>query len=87
MQHDRFMRTVTADSFGTGLAAVTPSDSADLPEIARALYITGAGDLAAIGADGVAFTITGLVAKTWFPVAVSRVKAAGTTATGIFAMW
>lgn len=68
---------------GKGMFAITPSNSADLAQIARAIYITVAGDLKAKGIDGVDFTVT-LPANYTLQVAVKRVYATGTTATGIF---
>lgn len=78
---------------GYGSAAVTPDDDNDLahPTVgsigyARSLYVTGAGDVAFTGVDGEDDTWT-VAAGTVIPVAVSRVKATGTTATGIKAIW
>jgi hypothetical protein len=71
---------------GEGSAPVTPNDSADLTEIARSLYVTGAGDVKFDGADGTTDTWT-VPANFVIPVAVRRVYATGTTATGIKAIW
>jgi hypothetical protein len=66
--------------------AVTPSDSADLTLIARALYVGGAGNLSVdtVGGDTVSFV--GVQAGSFLPVRVRRVRATGTTATNIVAL-
>lgn len=65
--------------------AVTPNDNADLPNFSRALYVGGAGDLevTTVGGD----TVTFAAASGLLPVCVSRVRASGTSATGIIALW
>lgn len=70
---------------GQGSIAVTPSDSADLAQLAFSLYVTVAGDVCFTGADGVDATWT-VPANFVIPVVVKRVKSTGTTATGIHAI-
>jgi hypothetical protein len=68
--------------------AVTPSDSADnvgTGNVAIGLYITAAGDVSFIDADGGTATVT-VPANFILTCSVARVKATGTTATGIFAL-
>lgn len=76
--------------------AVTPSDGTDLPNgITRGLYCTGAGNIAvqlvrqdASGAVTILSTVTlAVAAGEVLPIAVSRVLATGTTATGISALY
>lgn len=64
-------------------AAVTPSDTVDLPFLARALRIGGAGNVA-VTVDEVTLTYT-CTAGEVLNVCASRVLATGTTATGIIA--
>ena len=77
-------------------AAVTPSDSADIPNVANqdgsgnngcVLYVGGAGTLkvTTIGGDDVTFS--GLIAGSFVPVQVVKVWATGTSATNIIALW
>jgi len=77
-------------------AAVTPSDTVNIPSVATAdgtgnngcvLYVGVAGDLKVktIGGDDVVFT--GVLAGSFIPVQVLRVFATGTTATNIVALW
>ena len=65
--------------------AVTPSDSDDLPNFSRALYVGGAGDLEVTTVGGDTVTLT--AASGLLPICVSRVRASGTSATGIVALW
>lgn len=76
------------DSPALHAAAVTPNDSTDLTTTARGLYIGGAGNVTLDTAGGettVAFV--GLTAGSVLPVRVARVRATGTTATNIVAIW
>lgn len=72
--------------------SVTPADGTDLPVdakgIADGLYVTGAGNVACylLGNPGVSVTIPMLAGQV-LPIAVTRVLATGTTATGIFALY
>lgn len=73
---------------GDDSAAVTPSDSADLPMkngVWPVLYITAAGDVAHITAAGTTHTLA-LPAGLWL-VRTRRVLSTGTTATGIIAIY
>lgn len=65
------------------LAAVTPSDTADLqPGPAKALWIAAAGTLSVIAADDSAAVALGsLGAGTLVPVRAKRIMATGTSAT------
>jgi hypothetical protein len=66
--------------------AVTPSDSEDLEQVSRCIFIGAAGDLrVAMKGGGAPITIP--VQAGLIPLRVSRIYAAGTTATGIVAGW
>ena len=68
--------------------AVTPSDSTALADVTRYLYVGGAGTLTVILRDGSTSVAFGAVtAGSLIPIAVSQVKATGTSATSIVAMW
>lgn len=67
--------------------AVTTSDSTNLSSIARALYVGGAGNIAAVMPDDSVVTFVGLSAGTILPVRVKRVNATNTTATNIVALY
>lgn len=60
--------------------AITPSDTLDLNNVSRALYVGTSGDLRLILVDGGTITLSGVQAGTIYPVRVRRVLASGTTA-------
>jgi hypothetical protein len=66
-------------------AAVTPSDSADLPTASKRLWVGGAGAVALVTVGGDTVTYAGVPAGTYLKVRAARVKATGTTATNIVA--
>lgn len=70
-----------------GYAQVTPSDSVNLTEPSRSLFIGGAGNVAAVRMDGTAVTFTNVGAGTILPIIARRVNATNTTATNIVALW
>ncbi|WP_411838663.1 hypothetical protein [Paracoccus sp. ME4] len=61
---------------------VTPSDSADLPVAVRAVTINAPGTIAWINWTGVA-CMTGPLPAGTYTMAAARIRATGTTATGI----
>lgn len=75
------------DSPGHRAAAVTPNDSTDLTNAARALWVGGAGNLAVVTTGGDTVTLTAATAGSVVPVRVARVLSTGTTATAIVALW
>lgn len=77
-------------------AAVTTSDTADIPSVSTqdgsgnngcVLYIGGAGNIKVTTAGGDTVTFTGLLAGMFLPVQVLRVWSTDTTATNIIALW
>jgi hypothetical protein len=68
------------------LVAVTPSNSTDLTDLPKALWIGVAGDISVIAADDTdAVTVAALAGV--LPIRVKRVRSTGTTATGIVALY
>ena len=67
--------------------AVLPDDAADLPQVTRALYVGGAGNLTVTMRGGDVVTFEGVSGGTLLPVRVRRVYASGTTASGILGLW
>lgn len=66
------------------LAAVTPSDGADLANFSKGLYVGGAGNVSVIAVDdSAAVTFVGVPAGAVLPIRVKRVRSTGTTATNI----
>ena len=70
------------ESPALGALAVTPSDSTDLATAIRAVTLGGGGTLSFVGVDGVTYTTGDLPAGTYALRAI-RIRATGTTATGI----
>lgn len=79
-------RAVPISGPATDLVSVTPDDAADLPEPAVAVYVEGAGDLVIDTVAGDAPRSVAVAANMLLPVGVRRVRATGTTATGIHAL-
>ncbi len=67
--------------------AVSKSDTVDLTNVSRGLYVGGAGDVAVLMLDGTALTFSSVPAGTLLPIRVSRVKSTGTTATNMVALY
>ena len=68
-------------------AAVTPNDSSDLTNTARALYVGGTGNVKVDTAAGDTVTFSSVPAGAIIPVRVKRVYSTGTTATNIVALY
>lgn len=66
--------------------AVTPSDATVLTTT-RALFVGGAGNLSVVTSAGTTLTLTGVTAGSIIPIRVTKVRATGTTATNIAALW
>lgn len=68
--------------------AVTPHDDNDLADVAKALYVGGAGDVSLIAADdSVAVVFAAVPAGTILPVQTKRVLDTNTDATSIVALY
>lgn len=66
--------------------AVTPSDSTVLTTT-RAIFVGGAGNLSVTMASGNNLVLTGVIAGSWLPLRVTKVRSTSTTATNIAALW
>lgn len=77
---------VSNSSYKSG-AAVTPSNTVDLTNVASALWVGGTGNVKVdmTGTDGVTFTA--VPAGTLLKIQVTRVYLTGTDATNIVALW
>ena len=60
--------------------AITPSDTALLPELVRAIYIGDGGTLVLELSAGTVLTFSGVPGGAILPVRAQRIKATGTTA-------
>lgn len=78
----------TVDFSAKRLRAVTPHDTNELAFIAKALYIGTGGNLTMIAQeDTAAVTMTNVAAGSIIPVRAKIVRATGTTASGIVALF
>ena len=83
-----------ADAPADLAVAISPSDSTDLPNNTRAIYVGGAGNITCIMAcdvtnsgAGTNVVFTAVPVGTILPICVCRVKATGTTATNLVALY
>ena len=74
----------------TGVA-VTKSDSVDItginPNTPATLFVGGGGDVVVITIGGSTLTLKNIADGSFLPIQVTRVKATGTTATDIVALF
>lgn len=68
-------------------AAITPHEVNELEAVTRGIYVGGAGNIVLITATGRTVTFTNVPAGSILPIAVRQVKAIGTTATALVALW
>lgn len=65
----------------SGVETVTKSDTVNLTNISRKVWVGGAGNLAVVMADGSTGTIAGVAAGTMLEIRIARVNSTNTTAT------
>jgi hypothetical protein len=64
--------------------AITPSDTAVLPTLPKAIYVGGAGNITLRAVDSTAdVVLNGVLAGSTIPVRAQFIRATGTTATGL----
>ncbi len=68
-------------------AAITTSDSNDLPFLTRYVYVGGAGDVTAVTQAGNAVVFKAVPAGAILPIRARRINQTGTTATNLVALW
>lgn len=81
------MSSYTASTIGSPehAAAVTPNDAQDLAYVTRSIWVGTQGDLKVTMQGGETLTYPAAIGQ--MSLRVSRIHAAGTTASGIVAMW
>jgi len=79
-------RAVPIGGPATDIVPVTPDDATDLPHAALALFVETGGALAIDTVSGDATRIVTVGDQTLLPVGARRVRATGTTATGVHAL-
>ncbi len=70
-----------------GGTPVTPNDTTDLSQVSRALYVGQGGDISLTLADGDTLVFEAVPSGSILPVRASIVRATGTTAAAIIALW
>ncbi len=85
---DRFGRhRKTLDSVCDQAHVVTPSDTEDLVDVCRSLYVGTGGDLVCtLANDASPVTFKDVPSGSWLPIRIRRVHAAGTTAANLVAL-
>lgn len=69
-------------------AAITPNDSTDLGRPTKAIYVGGAGAIAVnMDGDNDVVTFAAVPVGAILPIEARRVRATGTTATNLVAIW
>lgn len=85
MQNPFFRRTPSLGGPATDIVPITPSNTADLPRFALALYVETGGALRIDTIEGVQRTVQ-VADFSILPVGVRRVRSTGTTAQGVHAL-
>ena len=86
-ESDPYPATQVTTPAGNAIA-VTPSDSVDLADLPRELYIGVGGDLVLeMAANGEDVTLLAVATGARLPYVARKVLATGTTATDIVAFW
>jgi len=71
----------------TDWETVTPSDSVNLTDVPRAIYVGGTGDVVAVSADGSVKTFANVSAGSILPIRPVRINSTSTTATSLLALY
>lgn len=67
--------------------AVSKSDTVNLTNTSRGIYVGGTGDVAAVMMDGSVLTFSAVPAGTLLPIRCTRVNSTNTTATLMLALY
>lgn len=67
----------------TSAFEILPDDVNPLPNVTRAIYVGGAGNLAITMLDGQTLTLEAVQPGAIYPLRCTHVRATGTTATGL----
>jgi hypothetical protein len=70
-----------------GAFPINPSDTAQLDQLVRAVYVGVGGNVTLETVNGSIVTLIGVVGGTYIPIVVIQVFATGTTATGLIGLY
>jgi hypothetical protein len=85
MRFAEAQRSLAEPAFTT--AAVVPSDTVPLAYLTRAVYVGTAGSLTVVDAGGNTTTFSSVPGGTMLPLRIQQIKATGTSAGSIVALW
>lgn len=71
----------------TNALAITPSDTDELAQVTRGVYVAVSGTLKVDMVDSGTVTFTALSAGVIHPIRCKKIYSTGTAATGIVAVW
>jgi len=70
------------------IAAITPSNTVDLPNPTKAIYVSATSTLVVDTIGGqTGVTISSLAGGIWHPIQITRVYVTGTSASGLLGSW
>ncbi|NSY97945.1 hypothetical protein G6L60_19805 [Agrobacterium tumefaciens] len=81
------MKDITQVGPARYAAAVVPSDTNELATVPRAICVGADGNVVVVMSGNSQEVTVAMVAGVLYPLAVKQIKATGTTATGIVAVW
>lgn len=84
---DTYAKDIAQIGPARNAVAVTPNDSADLTAVTRGVMVGVSGNVSVNMSGSGSAVVLPLTAGQLYPIAVSRILATGTTATGIVAIW
>lgn len=80
---DGFEKTISIRN----VAAITPSNTVDLANPTKAIYVSATSTLVVDTVGGQTVTISSLAGGIWHPIQVKRVYVTGTSASGLLGSW
>ncbi len=84
---DPYLKDITQVGPARYAVPVVPSDANDLATVPRAICVGADGNVVVVMSGNSQEVTVAMVAGTIYPLAPTRIKATGTTATGIVAVW
>ncbi|MND21609.1 hypothetical protein D3C87_626180 [compost metagenome] len=84
---DPYAREISQTGPARNAIAVTPNDNTDLATVPRAICVAADGNVVLVMSGNGQEVTVAMVAGTLYPLVPTMIKATGTTATGIVAVW
>jgi hypothetical protein len=83
---ENFLRTAEANGPAYDGFVITPSDTVNFEDVAKAIYVGGAGNISLVTPKGTVLTFVGIPVGTTLWVCAARVNASLTTATNLIGL-